>query len=137
MTGKGAELYRARKRRTGLSREKLAALTGVSARTIQRIEAGESATSANIAKLERELAPELAELATEQLIDAPLPPAADRTLSEASSLELAAELMKRIVAEHSAPPAAPTRPPVYEWKTEDYPEGGTKPQNGHPGVAES
>lgn len=140
MAGRGDELQRARKRRPGLSREKLSKITGVSARTIQRIESGESATSANVEKLEHELAPELAEVAAERLIDPGLAGPPSRTLSEASSLELAAELMKRIVAEHATTPRPGTsqepRPAVFEWKTEDYPDEGDGPLHGPAGVAD-
>lgn len=137
VTGKGDDLGRARRRRPGLSRAKLSDITGVSARTIQRIEAGLSANTANIEKLEQELAPELAAITAEQL--ATPDGDAGKTLADASTLELAAELMRRLVAEHSHPTSVAdgTRPPLYEWRTADYPNEGAGPGAGSPGVAES
>lgn len=125
VTERGEALRRARDLRR-LSRRQLAEITGVGARTIQRIEQGEASQSArSIEVLEQELAPELRRLS---LADG------QRALDGFTVNELLAEVSRRYAELEARTQRLPTVTPsdgddIIEWRTDDAPSGQRHGQN--------
>lgn len=127
-TDRGSSIRRARKARR-LSIDELAKLTGVSARTIGRVERGEVEKPHSLEVLEAELKAELDQYAAER----GSPSASDPPLSQATFMQALAHLA-HLHAELSADlaeairlgqPVDPTD--VREWRTEDAPSAKRVP----------
>lgn len=124
---RGDRIRRARDLRR-LSRDELAATTGVNPKTIARIERGEVSTSPSIAILEDHLniTPE---------------PASHHTtaLRDVNDLDLIAELARRLAARRATSDTIQLGPEGhFRWNTRDapYPEHGQPETGGEGGIAE-
>jgi transcriptional regulator with XRE-family HTH domain len=127
---RGDRIRRARELRR-LSREELAAQTGVNAKTIARIEREEVGSSPNLTVLEQhlDLTPEAS-------------PAGPASLSSIDDLDLIAELARRLAARRERNPDNPAKlgpEGHFAWYTADapFPEPGPAATPGEEGVAGS
>ena len=118
---------RAERERRRLSRDDLAAHTGVNAKTIARIERGEVTTSPNTAILEHHLGIHHDDTARP-------------TLADVDDLDLIAELARRLAARRNPEAPESLGPEGYfRWYTRDapYPEAGQTDTDRDEGVADS